>query len=478
MKVNRKQRHTAKRVYHRLRDEHGFEGCYSTVRDYVRKKKKLLYDSGNACVPLSHPMLHGQVDFGESEYFDGSNQQKKGYCLTISFPYSNHAYSLFFPSQNQECLLEGMKRIFIHMGGVPQCLRFDNMSTAVVKVEKGGERVLTEGFQRFMNHYGFKAEFCNPASGNEKGNVENKVGYTRRNFFVPIPTITSFDDFNEKLLSQCEKDSEREHYKHKVTIQSLWQEEKQQLSPLPPHDYPVFRFETLKVSKTGFLTIETNKYGISPELNGETVQAKLFFDHIVFIYEGEEVGNFPRSYEKHKYFYDWRKFLPTLCKKTNATLSSSFFHQFPEQWQVYLEKMKETHGNSGVRSAISLLSDMVQDGHESFCNGLILLGQEQGRTDVESLRQIYTTLTQIEHHPKPLDLSDHPQIPQNIGYAPDISCYDKLISGDNSGNSGDSGDTGDTGDSADNLRYSGDSGGATIDSTQNNQQSADSEEAR
>ncbi len=434
MKVKRKQRHTAVRIFHRLRDEHSFTGGYSSVRDYVRKKKKILYESHNACVPLAHPMLHGQVDFGESEYLDGSNQQKKGYCLTISFPYSNHAYSMFFPSQNQECLLEGMKRIFIHMGGVPKCLRFDNMSTAVIKVLKGGERELSDGFMRFVNHYGFEVEFCNPASGNEKGNVENKVGYTRRNFFVPVPTVSSFEDFNEKLLLQCEKDSEREHYKHKVTIKSLWDEEKEKLAPLPPHDFPVFRYEALKVSKTGFLTVETNKYGISPALNGETVNAKIYFDHIDFIYEGKEVGSFPRSYEKYKAYYDWRKFLPTLCLKTNATLNSSFFNQFPDKWQDYLVKMSEQEGNSGVRSAVCLLNDIVQDGHESFCDELIHLGQEQGRTDVESLRQIYHVLIKEEHHPQSLDLSENQKIPQNISYDPDISNYDKLIPPQNSDN--------------------------------------------
>ncbi len=427
MKIKRKQRHTAVRIYHRLCDEHEFQGSYSTVRDYVRKKKKQLYESRTACVPLTHLMLNGQVDFGESEYFDSQNQQKTGYCLTMSFPYSNNAYSLFFPSQNQECLLEGMKRIFLHIGGVPQCLRFDNMSTAVVEVKRGGERVLTDTFLRFMNHYGFKSEFCNPAAGNEKGNVENKVGYTRRNFFVPLPTITSFDDFNEKLLLQCEKDSEREHYKHKVTFKSLWEKEKLQLSPLPQYDFPVVRYEALKVSKTGFLTVETNKYGVSSELQGETVQSKIYFDRIDFFYQGEEVGSFERSYERHREFYDWKKFLPVLCWKTNATINASFFHQFPEKWQYYLRKTKESEGNSGIRSAIRLLNDIVLDGNESFCDDLITLGEEQGRNDVESLRQIYNILSKKEHHPHPLDLSNKTGIPQNICYESDTLAYDKLI---------------------------------------------------
>ena len=145
--------------------------------------------------------------------------EHKGYALTVSFPYSNKGYTQAFPSQKQECLLEGLKRIFEHIGGVPCRIRLDNMTTAVAQVLKGAERVLTDGFMRFMLHYRFHAEFCNPASGNEKGNVENKVGYSRRNAFVPVPTITSFEAFNEQLLAWCEKDAEREHYKHKRPIQ-------------------------------------------------------------------------------------------------------------------------------------------------------------------------------------------------------------------------------------------------------------------
>ena len=162
-----------------------------------------------------------------------------------------------------------MRRIFEHIGGVPVRIRFDNMTTAVAQVLEGHERVLADGFMRFMLHYRFEADFCNPASGNEKGNVENKVGYGRRNALVPVPTIKSFDEFNEQLWDWCEKDAQREHYQKKVSIQSLWEEEQAELLALPEVPYDVFRYEALKVSKTGFAAIETNRYGLSPELHGE-----------------------------------------------------------------------------------------------------------------------------------------------------------------------------------------------------------------
>lgn len=206
-KIPRKQRHTVKRIYDRLRDECGFPGSYSSVKKYVRKKKFVMKAATEGYLPLAHPDGCGQVDFGEFIYYDAKQEEHNAYALTISFPNSNKGYTQAFPSQNQECLLTGMQRIFEHIGGVPPRLRFDNMTTAVAQVLEGTERVLADGFMRFKLHYRFQADFCNPRSGNEKGNVENKVGYSRRNAFVPVPTITSFEDFNESLWDWCEKDA-------------------------------------------------------------------------------------------------------------------------------------------------------------------------------------------------------------------------------------------------------------------------------
>jgi hypothetical protein len=144
-------------------------------------------------LPLAQPQAHAQIDFGKFHYFDALDRDKDGFALTISFPYSNHGLTQVFPSENQECLLEGMKRIFKYIGGTPIRIKADNMTTAVAHVGKGAQRALTEGFARFMLHYRFQSDFCNPASGNEKGNVENKVGYSRRNFLVQVPTIEDFD---------------------------------------------------------------------------------------------------------------------------------------------------------------------------------------------------------------------------------------------------------------------------------------------
>lgn len=421
-KVPRKQRHTVKRVYDRLRDELGFTGSYSSVKKYVRKKKFVMRARNAGYLPLEHPLASGQVDFGAFLYLDAAKQERTGYALTMSFPYSNKGFTQAFPSQNQECLLEGMKRIFEHIGGVPPRLRFDNMTTAVAQVLKGTDRVLTDGFMRFMLHYRFKAEFCNPASGNEKGNVENKVGYSRRNAFVPIPTITSFEAFNEQLWAWCEKDAEREHYKRKVPIQELWAEEEPALLKLPEYPFSVFRYASITVGKTGFAVIDTNKYGLSPALAGEVVQAKVFFDHIEFFHDHRPAGTFTRSYKANDEIYDWTQYVSTLCKKPGAIEHTRFFRQMPERWQKYLAS---TAGRER-KNALQLLNEIVTDGNSALCDDALELAAENGRTDADSLRQCYYMIAKKEYRPDPLRLGAAPV----LNYHPNLSAYDGLMGGE------------------------------------------------
>lgn len=422
MRVPRKQRHTAKRIYDRLCREAGYQGSYSSVKRYVKKKRMQLHQAGSGYVPLAHPEAYGQADFGEFLYYDAAGNEKKGYAFTISFPYSNKGYTQAFPSQNQECLLEGMKRIFEHIGGVPVRIRFDNMSTAVAQVLEGSERKLTDGFTRFMLHYRFQADFCNPASGNEKGNVENKVGYSRRNAFVPVPTITSFEDFNEKLWDWCEEDAQRPHYKHQVSIQSLWEEEAQKLLTLPEVPYDVFRYESLRVNKCGFVSVDTNQYGLSPELNGETVQAKIFYDRIEFWHDQMLAGKYHRSYGRNEKLTDWTKYVHTLYRKPGAAEHTEFFRQIPELWQDYLMQTK----GAERKNALKLLRDMVEDDNAENCTEILLLAQQNGTSDVESLRQCYYSLLKEERTPEPLKLlSDVP----TLNYRPDLKAYDMLTGG-------------------------------------------------
>lgn len=189
-KAKRKQRHTAKRVYERLLEKYGnkFTCSYRSVAGYVSKRKKEVFGKVSGHLPLEHIPGEAQADFGDADYYE-NGRLYNGKYLNLSFPYSNKGYFQLFKGENMECLLEGLISIFEHIGGVPQRIWFDNTTTIVTKVLKEGGRTLTDGFIRFMEHYRFESAFCNVDSGYEKGNVEGKVGYHRRNMLIPIPGL-------------------------------------------------------------------------------------------------------------------------------------------------------------------------------------------------------------------------------------------------------------------------------------------------
>ena len=418
----RKQRHTIKRIYRRLQEEHGYKGSYSTLKQYVNRKKDQMLKNKESFLPLAHPPGHAQIDFGAFKYYDAHGINRSGHALVVSFPYANTGWMQVFPSENQECLLTGLGRIFYHIGGVPIRVRCDNMSTAVVQVLKGCERIITDGFYRFMLHHRFKADFCTPGKGNEKGSVENKVGYTRRNMLVPVPVIEDFDAFNTLLLRRCDNDHEREHYERGALIRELWEEERHHLLTLPEYEYEVFSYESLPVNSTGFILFDTNRYGVSPEMSGKVVQAKVYFDKIEVFFDHCLLKTFRRSYEKNGEYCDWKDYLPALVKKPGATEHTRFFNQMPKLWQEYLR------GVSGRerKSALMLLSEIVGDGNEAICDDALELAGEYGKLDVDNIRQCYLLISKPERHPQPLRLATEPP---PLNYRPDLTVYDGLTGG-------------------------------------------------
>jgi transposase len=420
----RKQRHTISRVYKRLQNEHGYKGSYSSVKRYCNRKKAELKRRKESYLPLAHAAGNAQADFGDFKYYDSCGREQTGHALVVAFPHSNTGWMQVYPAENQECLLSGLKRVFYHIGGVPLRLRCDNMSTAVTEVLEGAERVMADGFYRFMLHHRFKADFCNPGKGNEKGSVENKVGYTRRNMLVPVPAITDFKLFNEELLRQCDEDHEREHYERGERLSELWEEEKRHLLALPEYEYEVFRYESLKTDNYGFIRVDTAKYGLPPEMLNKVVQAKIYFDRIDVYYERNLLKSFRRSYVKNGEDTDWKDYLPALTRKPGATEHTRFFNQMPKLWQEYLRSVT----GKERKSALALLAEIVADGNEALCEEALELAGEHGKLDSDNIRQCYLFIAKPENHPKPMELSSNPPL---LNYRPDLSVYDSLTGGAN-----------------------------------------------
>jgi transposase len=404
----RKQRHTIKRVFDRLQAECGYKGSYAPVKRYVNRKRDEMKKRKESFLPLAHPPGYAQVDFGKFKYYDSIGFGHEGHALIVSFPYSNTGWIQVFPSENQECLLTGLKRIFYHIGGAPVRLRCDNMTTAVAQILEGAERVITDGFYRFMLHHRFGADLCNPA---KKGNVENKVGYTRRNMLVPMPVIDDFDAFNAKLLRHCDEDHEREHYERGELIRELWEDKRQHLLTLPEYKYEVFSYDSLKVDKCGFMRVDTTKYGLSPrnchpkwyKSKSTLTKSRCSTTIACLKPSGAVMRKTARTAIGR-----------TLVKKPGATEHTRFFNQMPKLWQEYLRSVKGRER----KSALLLLSEIVEDGNEALCDDALELAGEYGKLDSDNIRACYLFISKLECSPQPLSLGAEPPL---LNYRPDLS---------------------------------------------------------
>ena len=225
----RKQRHTAKRIFERIQEEHGYGGGYTIVKDYVREKRLRCREM---FVPLIHPSGHAQADFGEALAVIGGVQMKIHY-LCIDLPQSDDLFVKAYPAENMEAFCDGHNSAFSYFGGVPLSVLYDNTKLAVGRIEKDGTRRHTQKFDELMSHYLFEARFGRPGKGNDKGKVEGLVGYVRRNFLVPIPRFDSFDSLNRYLAEHCQKRRDKKLRSHKETIGERFERDRAKLLPLP-----------------------------------------------------------------------------------------------------------------------------------------------------------------------------------------------------------------------------------------------------
>ena len=228
--VHRKQRHTAKRIFERLRDEHGFTGKQTIVKDYVRERRLRLREM---FVPLAHAAGHAQADFGEADAIIGGVEYR-AHFFVMTLPHSDACFVAAYPAATAEAWLDGHNRAFAFFGGVPQSILYDNDKCLVARILADGTRQRTRSFSGLVSHYLFEDRYGRPGKGNDKGNVEGVVGYARRNFMTPLPRFESWDAFNAYLEAQCRKRQDEVLRGHRESIGDRLEHDLEALTALPP----------------------------------------------------------------------------------------------------------------------------------------------------------------------------------------------------------------------------------------------------
>ncbi len=422
----RKQRHTARRVFNRLKEEfREFTCSYRTVASYYAVRHRVLFSGAKiGFLPLEHRPGEAQVDFGAADFYENGSRISGKY-LEVSFPYSNKGYLQLFYGENIECLLEGLDSIFRHIGAVPDELWFDNAKTIVTKVIRGGKRETTERFDRFREHYRFHAVFMNPGEGHEKGNVENKVGYHRRNFLVPVPRFQSLTDFNRRLLEMCDSDAERDHYRHNETLAELFLEDLKRSHRLPEIPFDLSSRRSIITNNWGkfYLHKGMHEYSVSPKYANTAVNLNMTSSFTIVMDENfREIVRHRRLYgDAKQQSMDWLPYLRQLSMRPRALKYSGIYDLMPAHMKQFIEGLSNTETGK-VLKVLAELTDRT--GFDSALN-TVREALSYGTSDSESLknlyRRIYTDVPELP--PMPLDS----QIPAVGQMKSNIADYDAFL---------------------------------------------------
>lgn len=419
LKSWKKQKHTAKKIYDRLVKDYNFKGSASNIRKIVAKRRKEVQE---VFIPLDFQLGHQfQFDWGEADIIlQGRTHRIYLFCVQLSA--SRMRFVRAYLHEKQEAFLDGFVHAFEFLGGVPTEGLLDNLKTAVQKMMEGRDRVEQEAFIGLQAHYVFKAEFCNPASGNEKGRVEGTVGYVRRNALVPKPIVQSLEELNDYLLEWCLEEAGRTHVPNKTeTVLEMWEKEKQYLHPLPATRYEACKLLSCKVNKTSLISVETNRYSVPSRFVGQAVWAKIFVDRVIVVAQNQVIAEHVRSYERNQMITILDHYLEVLLKKPRAIRDAHAFQSsdVPAVFKRFHSKMRGQEGAEGDRKFIRLLLLHRDIGMESLTKALL----EAEKTQVfryETVHEIIYKLTNkdvptaLPLHKTPVNLLDYKVKKSNI----------------------------------------------------------------
>ncbi len=402
----RKQRHTAKRIFERLRAEHGYSGGYTIVKDYVRQSKLC---SQEMFVPLSHAPGEAQADFGEALVVIAGIERKAHYFV-MDLPHSDDCWVQAFPAETTEAFLEGHVRAFSYFGGVPTRILYDNTTLAVARILGNGERAKTRIFSELQSHYLFAEKFGRPAKGNDKGKVENLVGYARRNFLVPIPRASSWDELNVRLEADCRARRQRHLRGHSETIAERFERDCAAMLPLPIAPYEACEKVTARVSSISLVRYRTNDYSVPTEYGHRQVLVKGYVDRVVIACGSEVIATHERSYERETAIYDPLHYLALLERKSRALDQAAPLvgWQLPQcfaELRRLLDARLHKHAGREYIQILRLLEAFALEEVAAAVEDALRLGA----ISFDAVRHLM--LCRIERRPPRLDLDHWPHLP-------------------------------------------------------------------
>ncbi|MEU9245717.1 IS21 family transposase [Streptomyces sp. NPDC048385] len=370
LKAPRKQKHTVERIQKRLAEEHDFDRVsYSTLRDYVRKRRPEIAAEDrrheNGMVPQTHlPGEEAEVDFADV-WVRVAGEAMKCHLFTLRLSYSGKAVHRVFASEGQESFLEGHAEAFRVLGGVPtRHIRYDNLKPAVRRVCTGRNRVESERWTLFRSHYGFDAFYCMPGQdgAHEKGGVEQEGGRFRRAHLVPVPDVASLEELNARLAAIDEAEDERMLRGKLTTVGFNFRIEADELAPLPAEDFECGLTLTPKADRTSRITVRQCYYSVPARFIGERVRVLLRGNELLVFEKRKVVARHPRLTRRGAYRDVLDHYLEILLVKPGAMAGSTALAaaraegSFTAAHEAFWASALKAHGDAaGTRALIEVL---------------------------------------------------------------------------------------------------------------------------
>jgi transposase len=403
----KKQQHTSKRIFERLRDEHGFTGGITIVKDYVAGVQQRAQEM---FVPLAHPPGHAQADFGEALAVIGGVEQKIHY-FAFDLPHSDANFVVAYPAETTEAFCDGHVQAFACFGGVPQSILYDNTKIAVAKILGDGKRTRTRVFTELQSHYLFKDRFGRPAKGNDKGKVEGLVGYARRNFMVPVPVFESFAALNAHLSDCCTKRLGEVLRGHTETIGERLARDLAAFQQPLPAPYDACEKVGTRVSSLSLVRYRSNDYSVPTSYGHRDVFVRGYVHEVVIACGTETIARHPRSYEREDFVFDPLHYLALIERKINALDQAAPLADWvlPDEFATLRRVLEGRMGKPGKREFVQVLRLM-----ETFeiidVAAAVRDALQRGAVGFDAIKHL--VLCRIERRPPRLDMAIYPYLPR------------------------------------------------------------------
>lgn len=309
----KKQRHTAKRIYERIK-QMGYTGKYTQVKEAVREIKRCRKE---VFMPLIHRPGEAQVDFGYA-LAKVAGVLKKVAFFVMALPFSDAFFLMAFERECTESYWEGHVRAFEFFGGVPHRISYDNSKVLVSKIIGTYERKLTDGFLKLQSHYLFKEHFCRVARANEKGVVEGVVKFARLNFLVPVPQVRDLDELNVLLRKMCREDMQRRLRGKTGTKAELFDEDRKAFLQLPASPFDACRKQPSRANSLSLVRFDNNDYSVPVAYAHHEILIKGYVDRVVLCHHHTVVAEHRRFWDKEGVFFNYLHYLALLERKPGA----------------------------------------------------------------------------------------------------------------------------------------------------------------